>query len=97
MSNNLIQRIKQNSRCGSKSKAEGFFDGSSSAVQISQFFATQQDAEQALQYFIQKAKQVESEPCEIHSEIQQIDNTIVLNMQITFCCEVEAVLFQMKI
>ncbi|WP_439238722.1 YfcZ/YiiS family protein [Lonepinella sp. BR2919] len=97
MSSNLIQRIEQTSRCGSKSKANSFLDGSESAAQISQNFPTQQDAEQALQYFIQKAKQVESEPCEIHSDIQPIENNVVLHLKIVFCCEVEAILFQMKI
>ncbi|TYG34076.1 DUF406 family protein [Lonepinella koalarum] len=97
MSSNVMQRIEQTSRCGSKSKANGFLDGAESAVQISQFFTTQQDAEQALQYFIQQAKQVESEPCEIHSDIQPIKHGVVLDLKIVFCCEVEAILFQMKI
>ncbi|WP_439286901.1 YfcZ/YiiS family protein [Lonepinella sp. BR2357] len=96
MSNNLAQRIEQTSRCGSKSKANGFFDGSESAVNISQVFVSQQEAEQALAYFTLQAKQIESEPCEIYSDIQAQENVFTLTLHIQFCCEVEAVLFQMK-
>ncbi|WP_439258107.1 YfcZ/YiiS family protein [Lonepinella sp. BR2271] len=97
MSNNLTQRIEQTSRCGSKTKANGFFDGTESAVKISQDFTNQQAAEQTLAYFTQQARAVESEPCEIQSNIQPNENGVVLTMQMQFCCEVEAVLFQMKI
>ena len=47
--------------------------------------------------FTLKARDVESEPCQIQSEIQQVEEGYVLKAVFTFCCQAELVIFQMKL
>ena len=57
---------------------KSLFDNSDCSLPIEQFYATRQDAEGALEYFTLKARDVESEPCQIQSEIQQVEEGYVL-------------------
>jgi len=67
------------------------------SLPIEQFYATRQDAEGALEYFTLKARDIESEPCQIQSEIQQVEDGYLLKAVFTFCCQAELVIFQMKL
>lgn len=93
---NLSQQIEQTKKC-SKKQQQSFFDGLQSAVQISQVFASEQLAIEKQQQIIQLAKQIETEPCQIESQIQPYQQGYQLNMQLEFCCQAEAVIFQMRI
>ena len=73
------------------------FDNSDCVYLSNSFYATRQDAEGALEYFTLKARDVESEPCQIQSEIQQVEEGYVLKAVFTFCCQAELVIFQMKL
>ena len=76
---------------------KSLFDNSDCSLPIEQIYATRQDAEGALEYFTLKARDVESEPCQIQSEIQQVEEGYVLKAVFTFCCQAELVIFQMKL
>ena len=57
---------------------KSLFDNSDCSLPIEQFYATRQDAEGALEYFTLKARDIESEPCQIQSEIQQVEDGYLL-------------------
>ena len=73
---------------------KSLFDNSDCSLPIEQFYATRQDAEGALEYFMLKARDIESQ---IQSEIQQVEDGYLLKAVFTFCCQAELVIFQMKL
>lgn len=70
-------------------------DNSERDVNIERQYASQQEAEQALAKFTQKARDVENEPCQIHSEITPTENGYQLKATFTFSCQAEVVIFQL--
>lgn len=70
-------------------------DNSERDVHIERQYATQQEAEQELAKLTQKARDVESEPCQIRSEINPTENGYRLNATFTFSCQAEVVIFQL--
>ena len=70
-------------------------DNSERDVHIERQYASQQEAEQALAKFTQKARDVENEPCLIHSEITPTENGYQLKATFTFSCQAEVVIFQL--
>lgn len=72
-------------------------DNSEREAKISQFYATQEEAQQALQRFTQKARDVESDPCQINSEISAVDGGYQLDASFTFSCQAEVIIFQLGI
>ncbi len=72
-------------------------DNSEREAKISQFYATQEEAQQALQRFTQKARDVESDPCQINSEINAVDGGYQLDASFTFSCQAEVIIFQLGI
>lgn len=70
-------------------------DNSEREAPFVKVYATQAEAEQALAKLTQKAKDVESEPCEIKSEISTVDGGFLLNAVFTFSCQAEVVIFQL--
>lgn len=72
-------------------------DNSECTFPLEQFYATEQDAQGALEYFTAKAREVESEPCEVQSAIEKVDGGYVLKANFTFCCQAEVLIFQMKL
>ena len=72
-------------------------DNSEREAKISQLYATQEVAQQALQRFTQKARDVESDPCQINSEINAVDGGYQLDASFTFSCQAEVIIFQLGI
>ena len=72
-------------------------DNSEREAKISQLYATQEEAQQALQRFTQKARDVESDPCQINSEINAVDGGYQLDASFTFSCQAEVIIFQLGI
>ena len=72
-------------------------DNSEREAKISQLYATQEEAQQALQRFTQKARDVESDPCQINSEINAVDGGYQLDASFTFSCQAEVIVFQLGI
>lgn len=75
---------------------KSLFDNRDCTQAISYLYDTQEQAQTALDFFTQKAREVESEPCEIQSEISKTDEGYLLNASFAFCCQAELVIFQMK-
>lgn len=95
MAQTLQQKILENSGC-SKKKATEFFDGGESAVDFERIFNTENEAQQTLNRLIEIARQAETEPCSIQSQISPKNNQFRLKAQFTFCCQAESLIFQMK-
>lgn len=70
-------------------------DGSECLVEIDQHFAEQAQAQAALDFLTQKARAVESEPCQISSEIQATEEGYRLKAGFAFACQAEAMIFQL--
>lgn len=52
-------------------------------------------ADAMLAHLTERARQVESEPCEIRSEITQEGDAVRLNIDFTFSCQAETMIFQL--
>ncbi len=71
-------------------------DGEDRSIDFSQVYETKERAEEALAYLTNKAKQAESEPCVIKSEIKQVENGYELCADFEFSCQAEAMIFQLS-
>ncbi|HHF3515324.1 TPA: YfcZ/YiiS family protein [Haemophilus influenzae] len=70
-------------------------DGSDCSVEVHQFYSTEADANAALERLTKKARNTESDPCEIKSEIVAVENGVQLNASFTFSCQAEAMIFEL--
>lgn len=70
-------------------------DNSEVAAPFERVFETQAEAEEALAKLTQKARDTESEPCQIESEISPVDGGFLLKATFTFSCQAEVVIFQL--
>ncbi|MBF0750865.1 MULTISPECIES: YfcZ/YiiS family protein [unclassified Pasteurella] len=75
---------------------KSLFDNRDCTQKINYIYDTQEQAQTALDFFTEKAREVESEPCEIQSEISKVDGGYLLKAKFAFCCQAELVIFQMK-
>ncbi|MDH2925356.1 uncharacterized protein (TIGR00743 family) [Nicoletella semolina] len=71
-------------------------DNSECAVDFSQVYSTQAEAEEALAFLTNKARAAESEPCKITSEIKSVENGFKLKVHFDFCCQAETIIFQLS-
>lgn len=72
------------------------FDGEDRTVAVSQLYATEDLAQQALADYTAKARDVESDPCRIDSRISPADGGYRLDAEFEFSCQAEKVIFQFK-
>ncbi|MGQ0287424.1 YfcZ/YiiS family protein [Pasteurellaceae bacterium 22721_9_1] len=70
-------------------------DNSELEVKFSKQYPTQQEAEQALAKLVQKARDTETDPCQIQHEIKAVDGGFLLDASFTFSCQAEVVIFQL--
>lgn len=70
-------------------------DNSETVATIQRIYDTEAEAQVALAKFIQKARDTESEPCEISSEIKPIEGGFELNADFKFSCQAEVIIFQL--
>lgn len=75
---------------------KSLFDNRDCTQEIHYIYDTEEQAQAALDFFTQKAREVESEPCEIQAEVSKTDDGYALKAEFTFCCQAELVIFQMK-
>ena len=78
-------------------KGDSMLDNNDCSIAFNAVYDSEAQACAALAYFTEKAESVETEPCEIESEITALDDGFLLIIQITFCCQAEVVLFQMAV
>lgn len=71
-------------------------DNSDCGVAFSQVYASETEAQEALAYLTAKAKEAETEPCQIQSEIKAVENGYQLKAQFDFSCQAESMIFQLS-
>ncbi|EFE95519.1 hypothetical protein HMPREF0758_2721 [Serratia odorifera DSM 4582] len=70
-------------------------DNTDCTASYSQVFTDQQQAQQALAALTDKARAVESDPCDINSSINPVDGGFQLDVDFIFCCQAETLIFQL--
>ncbi|QNS15324.1 YfcZ/YiiS family protein [Mannheimia bovis] len=80
-----------------KLKGDSMLDNADRQIAFEAVYDSEEIAKQAVEFFTQKAKSVETAPCEMQSEITQIADGFLMKMWITFSCQAEVILFQMKV
>ncbi|MCK3655174.1 hypothetical protein A4G19_05195 [Pasteurellaceae bacterium Macca] len=80
-----------------KPSSTAMFDNADSPLEFKQDYPSQSEAEQALAWLIEKVRNVESEPCQIESQIQPTEQGVQLHAKFVFCCQAETVLFQLAL
>ncbi|XKM12991.1 YfcZ/YiiS family protein [Orbaceae bacterium ac157xtp] len=59
-------------------------------------FSSEAEAKNKLEQLTKAARDIESEACEITSQIEKVENGFRLTMSFTFCCGAECLVFQLK-
>ncbi|MWN89364.1 DUF406 family protein [Gilliamella sp. Pra-s65] len=72
-------------------------DNEDCSAEYEHIFATEQEAQSKLDLLTKAAEDVATEPCEITSRIEKVDNAFKLNVNFTFCCGAECMIFQLKL
>ncbi|OOH87570.1 hypothetical protein BMT54_09740 [Pasteurellaceae bacterium 15-036681] len=70
-------------------------DNRDCTAEINRIYPSQIEAEEALAYFVKKARSTESEPCIISSEIKAVDGGFELIASFTFQYQAETMIFQL--
>ena len=76
---------------------KSLFDNRDCSLSFELIYNSHQEAQNALDYFTAKARETESEPCDIQAEITEIEENYLLKADFTFCCQAELVIFQMRL
>ncbi len=72
-------------------------DNSDCCASWSAHFTSRSAAEAMLATLSEKARQTASEPCQIVSHVSEESGGIRLDIQFTFCCQAEALIFQLAL
>ncbi|UYA61263.1 YfcZ/YiiS family protein [Pectobacterium colocasium] len=70
-------------------------DNTDCTASYSKVFGDRSDAEAALTALTAKARAVESEPCDIVSTLEDVDGGVKLDIDFTFSCQAETMIFQL--
>ena len=70
-------------------------DNTDCTASYSRVFANRAEAEQTLAALIEKARNVESEPCQINPTFTDVDGGVQLDIDFVFSCEAESLIFQL--
>lgn len=70
-------------------------DGSDCTVEVEQVYANESEANAALARLEKKARETESDPCEIKANIQTTAEGVKLVASFTFSCQAEAMIFEL--
>ena len=70
-------------------------DNTDCTASYSRVFANRAEAEQTLAALSEKARNVESEPCQINPTFTDVDGGVQLDIDFTFACEAEMLIFQL--
>ena len=71
------------------------FDNTDCTASYSRVFANRAEAEQTLAALSEKARNVESEPCQINPTFTDVDGGVQLDIDFVFSCEAESLIFQL--
>ena len=70
-------------------------DNTDCTASYSRVFANRAEAEQTLAALSEKARNVESEPCQINPTFTDVDGGVQLELDVVFSCEAESLIFQL--
>ncbi|ATO33939.1 hypothetical protein DZA65_03021 [Dickeya dianthicola] len=70
-------------------------DNTDCTASYSRVFTHHSDAEQTQQQLTEKARSVESEPCVIDARLSEAEGGFKLDMDFTFSCQAETLIFQL--
>lgn len=70
-------------------------DNTDCTASYSRVFANRAEAEQTLAALSEKARSVESEPCQINPTFTDVDGGVQLDIDFVFSCEAESLIFQL--
>ncbi|ENQ2694190.1 TPA: YfcZ/YiiS family protein [Klebsiella pneumoniae] len=70
-------------------------DNTDCIASYSHVFANRAEAEQTLAALSEKARNVESEPCQINPTSTDVDGGVQLDIDFVFSCEAESLIFQL--
>ncbi len=70
-------------------------DNTDCTASYSRVFANRAEAEQTLASLSEKARNVESEPCQINPTFTDVDGGVQLDIDFVFSCEAESLIFQL--
>ena len=70
-------------------------DNTDCIASYSHVFANRAEAEQTLAALSEKARNVESEPCQINPTFTDVDGGVQLDIDFVFSCEAESLIIQL--
>lgn len=70
-------------------------DNTDCTASYSRVFPNRAEAEETLAALSQRAREVESDPCEIKSTFTEVEGGVQLDMDFVFACEAETLIFQL--
>ena len=70
-------------------------DNTDCTASYSRVFANRAEAEQTLAALSEKARNVESEQCQINPTFTDVDGGVQLDIDFVFSCEAESLIFQL--
>ncbi|HFD2414094.1 YfcZ/YiiS family protein [Enterobacter hormaechei] len=70
-------------------------DNTDCTASYSRVFTNRAEAEETLAALSQRAREVESDPCEIKSTFTEVEGGVQLDIDFVFACEAETLIFQL--
>lgn len=70
-------------------------DNTDCTASYSRVFPNRAEAEETLAALSQRAREVESDPCEIKSTFTDVEGGVQLDIDFVFACEAETLIFQL--
>ena len=70
-------------------------DNTDCTASYSRVFPNRAEAEETLAALSQRAREVESDPCEIKSTFTEVEGGVQLDIDFVFACEAETLIFQL--
>ena len=70
-------------------------DNTDCTASYSRVFTNRAEAEETLTALSKRARDVESDPCEIKSTFTEVEGSVKLDIDFVFACEAETLIFQL--
>jgi len=70
-------------------------DNTNCTASYSRVFPNRAEAEETLAALSKRAREVESDPCEIKSTFTEVEGGVQLDIDFVFACEAETLIFQL--
>ncbi|AWQ44354.1 TPA: YfcZ/YiiS family protein [Enterobacter hormaechei] len=70
-------------------------DNTDCTASYSRVFPNRAEAEETMAALSQRAREVESDPCEIKSTFTEVEGGVQLDIDFVFACEAETLIFQL--